>query len=430
VRPVRAALVTIAALAALAAAAPAQASSSVRYGIHDDAWLIFGPGTLEDRIGRLESLGVDIVRFTVRWDDVARERPEQPRSSSDPAYRWGHAAAVLEALNDHGIDVVVTLLGTPKWANGDRTPNFAPTRGADFADFAAATADRFPWVRDWTIWNEPNQQRWLRPTTAAVYVNRLLNPAYAALHRVRPDARVAGGVTAPRGNAGGVSPVRWIRGMGAGGARLDAYAHHPYPLKPRIESPSSQGCTWWRCETITMGSLGRLVTEVDRAFGPKRIWLTEYGYQTNPPDRTILGVSYEQQARYLGEAALIAYRHPRVDMLIQFLVQDDAVLSAWQSGLYTVAGKPKPASRAFPLPLAQVSRRGTSTTLWGQVRPRSGVQPYRLRVLRGASWKWLGPVQRTDARGVFAATVPVGAGDGVQVWSPRDQLASPMLVLR
>ena len=97
------------------------------------------------------------MRFTVRWDQVARERPERPRLSDDPAYRWGHGADVLEALDEHGIDAkVVTLLGTPEWANGGRASNVAPTRGSDFADFAVAAADRYPWVRDWTIWNEPN----------------------------------------------------------------------------------------------------------------------------------------------------------------------------------------------------------------------------------------------------------------------------------
>jgi hypothetical protein len=427
---VRAVLVTMLAAAALAAAPQAQASSSIRYGIHDDAWLIYGPGTLKERIDRLDRLGVDIVRFTVRWDQVARERPEEPRSAADPAYHWGFGADVLDALHERDIDVVVTLLGTPEWANGDRDFNWAPLLGSDFADFAAAAADRYPWVRDWTIWNEPNQQRWLRPTTASVYVKRLLNPAYVALHRANSEARVAGGVTAPRGNVGGVSPIRWIRGMGTAGARLDAYAHHPYPLKPRIETPTSQGCVWWKCETLTMGALGRLTNEVNRAFGRKRIWLTEYGYQTNPPDRTILGVSYERQARYLAEAALIAYRAPQVDMLIHFLVQDDAVLAAWQSGLYTVSGKPKPSSRSFPLPLAQVSRRGSRTTLWGQVRPRSGPQQYRLRVLRGSAWRWLGPVARTDARGIFVATVPAATGAHVQLFSPRDRMASPTLVIR
>jgi hypothetical protein len=427
---VRPLLVTALAAVALAVAAPAQGSNEIRYGIHDDAWLIYGPGTLDERIDRLQSLGVEIVRFTVRWDQVAKERPENPRSSSDPAYTWGFGADVLDALRGRGIPVVVTLLGTPEWANGGRTFNWAPMNGADFADFAAAAAERYPWVRDWTIWNEPNQRIWLRPTTPATYVKRLLNPAYAALHRELPNVRVAGGVTAPRGGSGGVSPIAWIRAMGKAKARLDAYAHHPYPLKPRVETPTSVGCTWIRCETLTMGALGRLTTEVNRAFGPKRIWLTEYGYQTNPPDRTILGVSYERQAHFLAEAAMIAYRARQVDMLVHFLVQDDSVLAAWQSGLYTVAGKPKPSSRSFPLPLAQVSRRGTTTQLWGQVRPRSGKQRYRLRILRGSSWRWLGPTRTTDARGVLTVAVAAGRKARIQLYSPRDRMASPTLVIR
>ena len=75
--------------------------------------------------------------------------------------------------------------------------------------------------------------------------------------------------------------------MGRAGARLDAYAHHPHPLSP-AESPFKGGCD--HCTTISMANLERLLTEVRRAFGPRtRIWLTELGYQTNPPDR-ILGV--------------------------------------------------------------------------------------------------------------------------------------------
>src|SRR5438034_3356670 len=34
-------------------------------------------------------MGVRVVRFTVRWDQVAPKRPAHPRSSADPAYRWG-----------------------------------------------------------------------------------------------------------------------------------------------------------------------------------------------------------------------------------------------------------------------------------------------------------------------------------------------------
>ena len=53
-------------LAALAVAAiafvpsQAQASPYVRYGIQDDAWLEFGPGSLEDRLDRLQDMGVEV----------------------------------------------------------------------------------------------------------------------------------------------------------------------------------------------------------------------------------------------------------------------------------------------------------------------------------------------------------------------------------
>jgi hypothetical protein len=415
------AVLTLAIMAAtLVAAAPAQASRFVRFGIQDDAWLASEPQLLDERLDRLDRLGVDVVRFTLRWDEIAKARPDEPRSSDDPDYRWGRYALVLEGLQDRGIAALVTLYGTPRWANGGRSPNWAPTRGSDFADFATAAADRFPWVREWLIWNEPNQRRWLRPASPRVYVSRLLNPAYAALHRQLFTVRVGGGVTAPRGNVGGVSPVRWIRGMRVARARLDAYAHHPYPLKPRIDTPTSGDCLWWRCETITMATLERLITEVRAAWGAKRIWLTEYGYQTNPPDRTILGVPYALQARYVSEAALRVWRAPYVDMLIHFLVQDDSIPEAWQSGLYTVADEPKPSARAFPLPLAQMSRDGDETRLWGQVRARKGEQPYRLRIRRGSRWDWLGPLDRTDSHGTFVATVTAPRGSRVQLWSPRD----------
>jgi hypothetical protein len=220
-------------------------------------------------------------------------------------------------------------------------------------------------VRRWVIWNEPNKYWQLRPTSASTYVRTLLNPAYDALKRANRANQVGGGVTAPRGGPGSVSPVDWIRGMDLAHARLDAYAHHPYPVS-RGETPTVGGCRF--CENITMADLERLLTLVSRAFGPKRIWLTEYGYQTNPPDR-MLGVSQAAQARYLAEASLRAYRAPRVDLLIHFLVRDEQHVGRWQSGLFTFGNARKLSASAFPLPLAQSSRSGAVATLWGQVRP-------------------------------------------------------------
>ena len=415
----------VAAVCALAPP-PAAAATGVRYGIQDDAWLLYGEGTLDRKLDLIDSLGVDVVRFNLRWDQTAKRRPRNARSHADPAYNWSSTDAILRGLRTRGIGAVVGLLGAPRWANGGRAWQWAPTSGKTFADFSYAAAKRYPWVRDWLIWNEPNQRRWLRPTSPAIYTARLLNPAYAALHAARRGVRVGGGVTAPRGGAGGISPVDWLRGMRRAGARLDAYAHHPYPERPRVETPSRGGCS--HCATITMATLERLLSEVRTAWGGKRVWLTEYAYQTNPPDR-LLGVSKTRQALYIGESANRVYRAPRVDMLIHFLVRDDSWPPGWQSGLFTRGGSGKPALNAFLFPLAQVSRSGSRAVLWGQVRPRTGAQTYRLRISTGGGWRWLGGTRRTNSRGIFTVNVTAPRGARVQLFSPRDKRYSPALTL-
>jgi hypothetical protein len=322
--------------------------------------------------------------------------------------------------------VLLTLLGTPAWANGGRPWNVPPVHASTFANFAAAAAARYPWVRHWLIWNEPNLARFLDPPSPSLYTRRLLNPAYAALHAAIPGVKVGGGVSAPRAN-GGLSPVAWIRGLGAAGARLDAYAHHPYPGN-RVETPTSGGCDNRRCETITMANIELLLSEVKRVLGPKRIWLTEYGYQTTPHER-LVGVSQARQSLYLAEAARRVRNLPAVDMLIQFLVQDDIVPEGWQSGFYTATGKAKLSARGFPLPLLQVARRGASTTLWGQVRPGTGRREYRIQLLQRGSWVWIGGTRRTDARGFFTLTVRAPPGARVRLWSMRGRFGSPALFL-
>jgi hypothetical protein len=406
--------------AALAAvfAPGAGASRSVRFGIQDDAWLRYGPGTLEQRLTALDRLGVDVYRYTLHWDEL------EPREG---AYRWKDADTILHGLQAHGIQPLVTLYGTPRWANGGRAPNVVPQSAASFAAFARAAATRYTFVRMWTVWNEPNQRASMSPVSARVYVRTLLNPAFAAIHGVIRGARVAGGVTAPRGNTGGIAPLAFVQGMRAAHARLDAYAHHPYPSRPGVESPSRGACK--SCADITMANVQRLIDAVTRAFGKKPIWLTEYGYQTNPPD-SFLGVSKSTQARYIGESAYRAYSLPRVELLIHFLVRDEPQVARWQSGLFDRSGVAKPAASAFPLPLVQVARRGTSVTLWGQVRPGHGAQGFRLQIAarNGRFLASAAKAGRTDARGIFRTTIRTSRGSLVRLCSADGRCGWPVLV--
>ena len=148
-----------------------------------------------------------------------------------------------------------------------------------------------------------------------------------------------------------------------------------------------------------MATLDRLERLVARDFPRARIWLTEYGYQSNPPDR-ILGVTPSLQARYVGEGAYAAYRAPRVDLLIQFLYRDEPTLSRFQSGLVTLRNTPKPALAAFELPLAETSRSATTTSLWGQLRaPELGTDAVLERHV-GTSWHAFAQIS-VSGRGYF-----------------------------
>jgi hypothetical protein len=131
----------------------------------------------------------------------------------------------------------------------------------------------------------------------------------------------------------------------AGARGFDAYAHHPYYGSPS-ESPTAPP----RARTaIRLGNIGLLIGQLTKLYGRKPLWITEYGYQTKPPD-PFFGVSYSKQARYLSEAFSIARRNPRIDMMIWFLLRDERRVrgrDGWQSGLLTFGGKRKPAFRAF-----------------------------------------------------------------------------------
>jgi Beta-galactosidase len=416
-RPV-ALLSVLLALLALSIPAVARPAPRLQIGITDDAWVLYGPGTAGERATELHDLGAQVVRVTLDWRRI---------EPNEGTFDWDVEDAALDALREHGITPILAIWGTPEWANGGREANVPPSSAADIAAFAQEAATRYSWVRRWVVWNEPNQRRWLVPPSPALYVTRLLNPAGAAIKGVIPSALVAGGATAPRGGTGGTAPVDFIRGMARAGAHLDAYAHHPHPLSP-AESPTSGGCG--HCKTISMATLERLLTETKKAFGPRtRIWLTELGYQTNPPDK-ILGYRWGTQARYVAEAQRRAYLAPRVDILIQYLLRDEESTAAWQSGLETFAGQPKPALRSFTLPLVQVRRRGTATMLWGQVRPGDGARPYQLQRFVGGRWKRVSPTgAMTTPRGYLTPTIRAARGTRLRLVDPASGLASPTLIV-
>ena len=193
--------------------------------------------------------------------------------------------------------------------------------------------------------------------------------------------------------------------MRKAGALLDAYAHHPYPSTSR-ESPFPVGACKY-CSTITMGTLERLLTEVGRAFGPKRIWSTEYGYQTGA-----YGVTQQRQAELIGQAGMRVYKAPRVDMLIHYLVKDEPGSGALPERVVPELGKGRRSRRRWPSRSRSRRPAAAAATSFSGARsvPARGAQTFRVQV-RGRARLALQRGVSQDERTRFQHRGP-GAGRG------------------
>jgi len=379
-------VVAMCAIAAFATPA-ALAAERMWVGFHDDPsfrWV----NDRAERIRTSASEGSTIMRLLVQWNLAAPQRPANASNPFDRAYKFDDIDEALRTAQEADMEVMLTISGTPRWANGGRPPNVMPRRVADFTAFARAIATRYsgrfsgyPFVRFWAVWNEPNLNQFLVPqfnargqSVAPANYAKLYAAAYKGLKAGSRRAQVAIGETSARGSdrATGIrpthSPGKFAELVAKANPRLrfDAWAHHPYPSNPN--SPPTQVVRW---PNVSLRSLPRFHESLEKWFRQKgaNIWITEYGHQTKPPDA--FGVSYARQSAYIRQSMNLVRRLPYVNMFIWFVYQDDQG-QPWDSGVYTRTGAPKGAApnrfsaTARPLDARNAVytfRRGTTTPL-------------------------------------------------------------------
>jgi polysaccharide biosynthesis protein PslG len=334
-------------------------------GVQDDPSFRWAPDRAA-MLDRARKASVSLLRTVVVWRDAAPDRPTNPVDPFDPAYRLDDVDDLVRSAQQRGMELLVTIWGTPGWANGGLTPNRLPNDPADLENFAAALADRYsgrhagyPAVRLFSAWNEPNLEQFLAPQFD--YAGRSVGPAlYAPLARAvydgvksgNPEALVAIGETSPRGRdvpTNGVqdshSPARFARLLSEArpAVRFDAWAQHPYPPSPHFAP--ARPVRWPR---VGMGNLERFGAALDDWFerDDTPIWITEYAHETLPPER--LGIDPALQAQYAEKALELAAANRRVRTFVWFVFCDRAD-GLWQSGLLREDGTPKPALASFAL---------------------------------------------------------------------------------
>jgi hypothetical protein len=205
------------------------------------------------------------------------------------------------------------------------------------------------------------------------------------------------------------------------------WAHHPYELTfaPHMKPADPEFLT-----IANLPSLSKLLRRVYQRYGQPLpggkkdvpLYLTEFGYQTDPPDP--IGVSLRKQAAYLNESEYIAYRNPLVRTLSQFLLVDDKPIpgypkdsigawgSTFQSGLINLDGTHKPAYDAYQMPIylpQRRVRRGKKLRVWGMLRlaPNGAAQRVNVQVRgkKGAAFKKVTSFASKGGHGYVSGTI-------------------------
>jgi hypothetical protein len=299
-------------------------------------------------------LGVDVFQFQIHWDEVAPTRPAEPRNPDDPAYHWGEIDSIVAGAARNGVALAALIQRSPGWANGGRSPIWAPTNPKTFADFAYAASRRYPSIRRWMIWGEPSRIENFRPLKAnqplgAQVYARILDAAYGSLKQASRANIVIGGMTL---NGGTLMPpqfVNWMKLRDGRPPRMDLWGHNPFDARfPRLaDDPIGRFRGFNDIDT-----LHEQITRVYRTAHLKvpGLWLSEWTIVSDRPLQLFSGfyVSRQAQAIRLKAAYEIASRTPYVAGLGWFTLMDQSPAEGdarW--GLLQADGRPKPAFAAY-----------------------------------------------------------------------------------
>jgi hypothetical protein len=395
-------LLTLLLTCALAAGAAARAAAQPgQFTTLEASIELLGGGDAQRQqtLNEVQALGVDSIRMTLYWQNVApapgsRRRPAGFVATDPSRYDWGAYGQLADAVHARHMRLLIAVSGpVPRWASAHGADHLTSPSPSEYKALMTAVGRRFgSEAYAFSIWNEPNLAKFLEPQ-----FDRRGNPVspgiyrglfFAGLHGLRAagiTAPVLAGETAPVGNFITVAPMAFLRGvlcLDAGYrpigrcARLpaDGWATHPYmrPVFPTAAPPKH--------DDVTIGGLERLARALDRAADAGMlahglpIYATEFGVQSYP--NRVAGLPFERQSDYRSVAEYLAYANPRVASFSQYLLTDPAPLAGsslgryvFQMGLYLFAGhRVKPVYESFRLPLV-VRRHGGSVTLWGLVRP-------------------------------------------------------------
>jgi len=412
----------------------ASASSTQLSLMQDDATFVYGKHDPEAAIAEAKLLGVDAIRVFLSWHSVSpgqdsRRRPAgfDPGNADSPGYQWGLYDALVDRVKRNGLKLYFVLSpAIPYWAS--EQPTRCPHRvggyshlgkscmwkpaPALFAQFVKAAVQRYGitargphrgQVALWSLWNEPNLEHYIWPQLqrtrhgivdlAAARYRALWLAGWKAIAKYDPPSRTkvlfgeTAAISSPMDTLYAAlcldeegnpfkGRLRVLQGCAGKVQRLPiaGLALHPYN-NYAIGSVFTRSFTK---DSLPMGYVSRAHTVLDRAARYGRIprgrgiYMTEFGFQSSPPNPFGDALSLERQAAAINEADRLFFGDPRVRSVAQYELFDVGNPGEFNTGLRFADGGRKPSYAAYRMPLVVTKLDADRVEIWGQVRPASG----------------------------------------------------------
>jgi hypothetical protein len=237
-----------------------------------------------------------------------------------------------------------------------------------FCTFARAVAQRYPYVKEIIVGNEPNKADFWSPVDPAAYT-QLLAQCYDQLHPL--GVTVVGGALSARKVGKGSSPVEFLAGMGAAyhslgrtAPLMDSLSFHPYPNPDRIARGADAGYDWPNAGPPDLDRVKQAFEDAFAGTGQPTFMagllmtIDEIGWQATISSQygslytgaeNAVAVEEAQQAQFYAAEVARAACDQQVGELLLFHLVDETELNAsatsggWQSGLLRADLSQRPA---------------------------------------------------------------------------------------
>jgi hypothetical protein len=435
-------------LAAIAATASYAASSSRRTyttpGTPPLQTAVFDPfhvqGAKSLPFEMTRDAGASYVRLSVYWAAIAPStRPDgfDATDPTSPGYKWSGIDATVEAAEAAGLTPILDILTTPNWAyaHAPTGVNGGSPKAADIGAFAQALATHFdgenglPDANIYEVWNEPNLSIDLSPAKASIY-RAMVNAVADGVHSVDPANLVVAGGLDPFGHSKSkkqkwysVAPLAFMRSLlclskgshphSTCSARVefDVWSHHPYTFGGGFGKATQP-------DNVSLGDLPKMRSLLQAGVRlnhvvssrPVKFWVTEFGWDTNPPRRGAASLSLA--SRWTAESMYQAWRSG-ISLFTWFTLEDKSGAGPYKSGLYFHASslsraRPKPVLTAFRFPFVAYLH-GSTVSVWGR-DATSDKQRVTIQLRHGntGSWRTVAYVV-ANSNGISKATLKLKA---------------------